>query len=322
MSGEPGQQGAPVTIVIVSYNTRELLRRCLRSLEADVAEGLADVIVVDNCSGDGSAEMAEGEFGWARVVRPGSNVGFGRGVNAGATLTAAPWLVAANADTEVEAGALRRLVAAAGADPRAGAVAPRLVEPSGRTQHSVHGFPGVGLALVFGLGLGRLFPGFGDRLCLEGQWDPERPRIVDWAHGAFLLLRREAFEQIGGFDPAQWMYAEDIDLAWRLRRAGWVVAYEPHARIRHEVSAATSAAFGDQRLDLHTTATYGWLRRRRGVAYTFAFLVTNLVVVGTRMIVYSALSVLGGARWRRYRAVMRRYLSVHRNAWARSRGSA
>ncbi len=91
-------------------------------------------------------------------------------------------------------------------------------------------------------------------MCLEGAWDPQRPRRVPWAVGAFLLVRRPAWDAIGGFDPAQWLYAEDLDLGWRLARAGWATRYEPRARVRHHESAATGQAWGsDER-------TARWLR--------------------------------------------------------------
>ena len=81
--------------------------------------------------------------------------------------------------------------------------------------------------------MNRLSPGLGDRLCLEGAWNPDRARAVPWAIAAFLLVRREAFDAVGGFDDAMWLHAEDLDLAWRLKQARWGTWYEPSARVRH-----------------------------------------------------------------------------------------
>src|SRR5581483_2913353 len=125
-----------------------------------------------------------------------------------------------------------------------GAVAPRLIRPDGRTQHSVWPLPTLALAIAFTLGLARVLPGTGERLCLEGYWNPDRAREVPWAIGAFLLLRRAAFDAVGGFDERQWMYAEDLDLGWRLHDAGWSTRYEPAARVLHADGAATAVAFG------------------------------------------------------------------------------
>jgi N-acetylglucosaminyl-diphospho-decaprenol L-rhamnosyltransferase len=124
----------------------------------------------------------------------------------------------------------------------------------------------VPFTLAFALGLTSFVPRLGDRLCVPGRWDPSRPRLVPWAVGAFLLLRRAAFDEVGGFDERQWLFAEDLDLGWRLQRAGWTTRYEPSAMVRHHESAATGAAFGAARTERTQEATYDWLRRRRGPA--------------------------------------------------------
>ena len=217
-----------VTVAVVSWNTRELLLRCLRSLAPAVEAGRASVWVVDNASTDGSADAARTEAPWARVLEPGENLGYGPAVNLVARQTGSEWIAAANADIALEPGALQALVAAA-SEPGVGAAAPRLVLPDGSTQHSVHHFPTLPFTLAFNLGLRRVGGRLGDRLALEGQWNPERAREVDWALGAFLLVKREAFDAVGGFDEDQWMYAEDLDLAWRLRDAELGHALRAHS---------------------------------------------------------------------------------------------
>ena len=254
---------AEVTVAVVSWNTRELLERCLRSLEPEVRAGLAEVHVVDNGSSDGSAALVRERFDWASLDEPGENLGYGRAVNRVAARTSSEWIVASNADVEVEEGALARLLET-GRSSGAGTVAPRLILPDGSTQHSVYGFPTLPYLLAFNAGLYRVVPGLGDRLLIERHWDPERARTVPWAVGAFLLLRREAFDAAGGFDPAQWMYAEDVDLGWRLRRAGWRTHYEPAARVRHAAGAAARQAFGERPYERWMEATYDWIERRRG----------------------------------------------------------
>lgn len=266
---------AEIAVAVVSWNTRDLLERCLHSLEPAGRSGLADVWVVDNGSSDGSADLVREQFGWATLEEPGENLGYGRAVNLVAERTSTPWLAASNADVELEPGALERLLATARVSG-AGAVAPRLILPDGSTQHSVYGFANFPSLLAFNTGVYRLIPGLGDRLLIEGHWDPTRPRTVPWALGAFLLLRREAFDAAGGFDPAQWLYAEDVDLGWRLGRAGWSVAYEPAARVQHASGAAARQAFGEQPYERWMAATYDWIERRRGRARRVATAAVNL----------------------------------------------
>src|SRR5581483_1335695 len=133
-------------------------------------------------------------------------------------------------------------------------------------QHSVFPLPTLPFTVAFNLGLQRLAPSLGDRMCLEGYWNPDRPRTVPWAIGAFLLLRREAFDEVGGFDERQWMYAEDLDLGWRLHDASWATRYVPQARVLHEGGAATELAFGDRRVESYMRATYAVVLRRQGPA--------------------------------------------------------
>lgn len=274
---------AQVDVVVVSWNTKELLRTCLRSLAPDLEDGFATVTVVDNCSTDGSADLVEEEFERVRLIRAGENLGFGRAVNLGAEGTSAPWVAPANADIAFRPGSLRALVESGEAVARAGAVAPRLELPDGRTQHSVHSFPGIRLGLALHFGLTSLSRNLGNRLLIEGAWDPERRRFVDWAHGAFLLVRRSAWETVGGFDPEQWMYAEDLDLCWRLRRSGWACLYEPDAAIRHEESASARKAFDDdERRERHLVAALTWFRRRKGAIAAASYAAINWAGAGIR----------------------------------------
>lgn len=307
-----------VTIAVVSWNTRELLRRCLASMAAEATSGRAEVWVIDNASSDSSPQMVRDEFPWVNLIAGEDNLGFGPAVNEVARRAQAPWIAPANADIELTEGALDALLAVA-ADREVGVVAPRLVMSDGATQHSVHAFPTVALALLFAVGAYRL-PGLGDRLCVEGYWRADRSREVDWAHGAFLLVRREAFDAIGGFEPRQWMYAEDIDLHWRLRRAGWQARYEPAARVRHAVSAAAIQAFGDARLERHLLATYAWLVRRRGVVVTRAIALINAGGAGVRWLGFAVLGSVAPRRFRPQRRRLAGYLRAHLAGLRRRRG--
>jgi N-acetylglucosaminyl-diphospho-decaprenol L-rhamnosyltransferase len=303
------EPGMLVTAAVVSWNTRELLVRCLESLAPAVSAGRAEVWVIDNGSSDGSAQAARDHASWAHLVEADENLGFGRAVNLVAGQTRSEWMLAANADVALQPGALEAMLAA-GTDTRVGCVAPRLILPNGATQHSVHPLPTVPLTLAFNLGLHRLSDGLAERLCLEGFWDPNRARTVPWAIGACLLLRRTAFEQVGGFDERQWMYAEDLDLAWRLHDRGWITRYEADARVLHESGAATSGAFGEERTSRFLAATYEMLLRRRGVARMRATAAINIAGAAARLAWMTPLAALSG-RWRGPRAQNRHWLAAH-----------
>jgi GT2 family glycosyltransferase len=259
----------------VSYNTRDLLAACLESLKGD---DRLEVWVVDNGSRDGSPELVRERFPWVRLEARTDNLGFGPAVNLVAERSIGwDWLAIANADTAPEPGALDALLEAGLRDPAAGALAPRLIRPDGSTQHSLHPFWSPGFALAFNLGVQRVSRRWADTLCLEGYWDAARPRRAPWAIGAFLLLRRQAWDEAGGFDPGQWLYAEDLDLGWRLAQAGWGTRYVPEARVGHAESAATGPVWGEARTDRWMAATYDWMLRRRGVVRTRAVAAINVL---------------------------------------------
>lgn len=299
----------PITAVVVSWNTRDLLARTLRSLAGDER---VETWVVDNASGDGSAALVREEFPAVRLVASQENLGFGRAVNLVAERSASPWLLIANADAAARPGALDALLAAGDRDPGAGALAPRLLLPDGGTQHSVWAFPTVPFALLFNLGVLRLSPRLGDRAVLIGAWDPGRPRRVPWAAGAFLLLRREAWEEAGGFDPRQWMYAEDLDLGWRLRATGWATRYVPEAEVDHHSGASTAQAWGDEVTERWQRSTYAWMLRRRGAARTRAVAAMNVAGAGVRAALLAPIAGVAGGRWAESRRYWTWWASVHR----------
>ena len=195
-------------------------------------------------------------------------------------------------------GALEALVAAGDADPRSAILGPRLVLPDGSTQLSRQRFPTVSDALLSGALISPRGQRVGRRLGLPGYWDPSRPAVVHWLAGAFLLVRRSAWDQIGGFAADQWMYAEDLDLCWRATRHGWRVRYEPAAVVHHAHSVAAAQAFGDEeaRTVRMLAATNTWQVRRRGRARALLVVATQLGVLGARALAGGALGALDPRR--------------------------
>ncbi len=315
MAAEPtlGQAEETLTIAVVSWNTRDLLDRCLSSLAPYVETGRIQVWVVDNASSDGSVEMVRQRHPWVRLLALDENLGYGRAVNLVAAQTSSPWFAFANADVAVEPGALERLLAAGRADPRAGVIAPRLVLPNGETQHLAWPFPTLGATVAQNLGPRVLPAALADRLALYGGWNPERPRRIPWAVGAFLLVRREAWDEVGGFDAEQWMSAEDLDLGWRMRAAGWATRYEPSAIVHHDESSATRGVWGDH-LPIHwQRCAYAWMVRRRGRLPTVAVGLVNLVGSALRLALWTTLT---GFRSGERVVWFRRWTLVHLYAFA------
>ena len=287
-----------MTVAIVSWNTRDLLRECLSSLHDDASSGLAEVWVVDNASADGSADAVRREFPWASLIASDENLGFGPAVNLVAARSTAAWIAPANADTRVTPGALERLITEGERHPEAAVIAPRLVLPDGSTQHSAYAFPTVPFTLAYTVGAPRLSRRLAERWCLDGGFDPDRRREIPWAVGAFLLVRRSAWDAVGGFDRAQWMYAEDLDLGWRLRRAGWTARFEPDARVHHNESAATTQAWGDQRYEQWHASSYAWMLRRRGAITTRLVAIINVAGFVARAALWTPLALAGSGHAR------------------------
>jgi N-acetylglucosaminyl-diphospho-decaprenol L-rhamnosyltransferase len=232
----PGGTGHAVAVVVVNHNTRDDLLACLASLR-DV--GGDDVIVVDSGSSDGSLDAVAAAYPEVgRIALP--NVGFGQAANAGVAATDAVVIVVANADTRFSAGAAKALGEYLDAHADVGAVGPLVRFPDGRLQLSARAFPSIGQAVghaVFGL----WWPGNPwTRAYRLTDWDHVSERDVDWLSGCCLALRRAAFDGVGGFDPAYFMFVEDVDLCHRLAAAGWRVVFAPVTEVVHAVGAAVS----------------------------------------------------------------------------------
>lgn len=208
------------SIVIVNYNGREDLARCLRSL-AQAGHADDEIIVVDNASTDGSAAMVEAQFPQARLLRSPRNLGFGDGNNLGAGHARGAYLAFLNPDTEVAPGWLDALLAALTETPGAGLATPKILlrEDPQRINTCGNDLHLSGLALCRGLGQGR------DELADR--------TAVGAVSGAAFAMRRELFYRLGGFDGSFFLYMEDTDLSWRARLAGYTCLYVPESVVYH-----------------------------------------------------------------------------------------
>jgi GT2 family glycosyltransferase len=235
-----GQPAARLSIVVLSWNTRELLAACLASLRAVRAETPHQLIVVDNASADDSADMVARDFPEAELVRNPRNDGYAIGNNLGAARARGEYLLLLNSDTEVRPGALSTLIRFLDQHPGHGACGPRLDFPDGRPQLSCKRFPRLATAVWYDTPLERRFPD--NRECrryLMREFDHVSSRDVDQPPGAAFLIRRALWEQLGGFDPELWLFYNDVDLCRRLAALGPRVAYVAESRILHHEGRST-----------------------------------------------------------------------------------
>ena len=224
-----------VAAVLVSYNVRDLLLRCIGSLRDD---GVDTIVVVDNDSKDDSVDAVRRAFPDVDVVPLGHNHGFGGGVNRAVQRTSTPYVLVTTPDVIVEPGSTKALVAVLDESPDVGLVAPRVDTPDGELYPSVRRFPNLvdatGHAFLHFLWRDNPF----SRRYKMADWDHRSASDVDWVAGTHFLVRRSAWDAVGGFDEQFFMFVEDVDLCWRLHRAGWRVRYEPASRVEHEVSGS------------------------------------------------------------------------------------
>jgi GT2 family glycosyltransferase len=222
------------SVVIVSFNTREVTRECLRTLERE-ADGVAyEAIVVDNASRDGSADMVAADFPGAILIRSDVNLGFGAANNRGFAVARGRHVVLLNSDAFLTPGALRRSVELLDADPRLGLVGGRLVGRDGAPQPSARQFNSVlnDLLALSGLASSRPRSRFFGRF--DRTWaDPAQPADVDWVPGAYSAIRAEALERAGPFDERFFLYYEEVDLCRRLKAAGYAIGYRPEIEVVH-----------------------------------------------------------------------------------------
>jgi N-acetylglucosaminyl-diphospho-decaprenol L-rhamnosyltransferase len=306
---DPGEGRATLAVIVVSYKVRELLAACLAATYASLAlcpDLDATVWVVDNASGDGSAEMVAAEFPQARLLASADNLGFAGGNNLvlaelGFTANQPPrfspspkvtqprrsepnpphFVLLLNPDAEPVGDAIGQMARFLSANRRAGGAGAQLQYPDGRFQHGAFAFPGL-LQLWFDL-----FPPRPARLLdsrLNGRYrrslyEAGAPFPIDFGLGASLMVRREAIESAGLLDEGYFMYAEEVDWCWRIQLAGWPFYCVPAARVIHHGGASTRQFRSESVLNL-------WRSRRKLYARFYGpvkrFLAAQIVHLGMK----------------------------------------
>ena len=260
-----------VSIVIVSFNTAALTRQCLEKVRACTDDLSCEVIVVDNASHDGSADMVAAEFPRVRLIRLSKNRGFAGGNNPGIRAAAGRYVLLLNSDAILTPGVLHNSLAHMEAHPNIGILGCRLTNPDGSLQPSARMLPGPLNKLLHVSGLASRFPKsrFFGRVDFS-WWDHSAPRSVGWVVGAFFMIRRKVVEQIGVLDERYFLYFEEIDFCRTARRAGWDVVFYPGASVVHlggQSSTNTSerrSASGSQLTAIRITSELRYYRKWSG----------------------------------------------------------
>ncbi len=250
-----------ISVIIVSYNTREITLECLRTLFNKVGAGIEiEAWVVDNASNDGSVEAIEREFPAVQLIANRDNRGFGTANNQAMRQAKGDFFLLLNSDAFVHEGAVETLVTQLQAMPEVAIIAPRLLNSDGTLQPSCWKFPSPLRVWLENLGICTLFP-HSSRLGDYSKWAHDTLREVDFVSGACFLVRREVFESTGGFDENFHLYAEETDWQKRLQQSGWKILLTPTAQVTHLGGAsggniATQRKFFDG-LDRYTRKHYG-----------------------------------------------------------------
>jgi GT2 family glycosyltransferase len=233
-AGRPDLQDTTPTIgaIVVSFNTRQMTLECLRTLLEQLDGVRAEVILVDNGSSDGTVAAVEGEFPQVRVIANERNLGFGAANNQAMRVSRAGYFLLLNSDAFPKQGAIKALLNCLEGNPRAAVAGPRLENADGSVQVSCFPFPTPLRAWLENLWIPKVLPPaswLGD----YRRWRHDTPGRVPWVIGACMLVRREAWQRVGGFDERFFMYAEETDWQARMREAGWEIEFTPSACVKH-----------------------------------------------------------------------------------------
>ena len=256
--------GDELGVVTVAYNSGSTMARFLDTLGGATSRPVR-VVIVDNGPPDEVLEQAVAGREHVKVLRPGENLGYGTGANRGVADFGdeVGWVVVANPDIEWGAGSIDELLAAAKRYPRGGSFGPLIKEPTGEVYPSARLQPSLGRGIGHAL-LGRVWPGNPWTRTYRQSDTQITERDAGWLSGSCLLLRREAFDSVDGFDSRYFMYFEDVDLGDRLGRAGWRNVYVPSAEVVH-IGGTSTAHASAKMLAAHHDSAYRYIAdRHRG----------------------------------------------------------
>jgi len=266
-----------VSIVIVSWNTRDILRDCLRTVYEQTEKTAFEVIVVDNASADGSGEMVRAEFPQTILVANPENSGYAAANNQGIRIARGRYILVLNSDTLILDGAVDKMMAFADAQPRAGVLGCRVLNADRSLQPTCFLYPSPLNLLLSMSYLSKLFPRnrFFGRETLS-WWDRSDTRPVDVVTGCFMFVRKAAIDQVGLMDEQYFMYGEETDWCYRFKQAGWQVLFTPVAQIVHYGGSSSSRVRIAMRLQLSASLLLFIRKHRSRFSYATACIVMSL----------------------------------------------
>jgi N-acetylglucosaminyl-diphospho-decaprenol L-rhamnosyltransferase len=285
-----------ISIIILNWNTRDLLAQCLDSIEQHKDTLQLEIIVVDNASTDGSQAMLKENYPQIRLITNNQNVGFAKGNNQAMQLAQGDYFLLWNSDTFATPGAIQSLLALAEKEPRAAIVGAQLWNADKSFQASYSPFPNQWREFLILTGMGRRL--LGHAYPSLGPDEEKGPQIVDYVEGACLLVRRQAFQDVGGFDEGYFMYAEEVDWCYTMAKHGWQVWYQPEARVIHLGGASSADRRTHREADLYRSRIR-FFRKHYGSRSAQLLKIQIYISAALKNVIHGMLRRLTGGRYGR-----------------------
>jgi GT2 family glycosyltransferase len=295
---EEGQVEVDVSVVIVNWNTRDVLRACLCSIFEQTREVSFETFIIDNASRDGSADMVRAEFPAVNLIANPDNRGFAAANNQGIRAASGRYVLLLNPDTIILDAAICRCVRYADAHPDVGVIGCQVLEDDQRIQRTGFSFPNPWNLFLIHSGLSKAFPR--SRLFGKpelGWWERDTEQDLDVVSGMFMLVRREAIEQVGVLDEAYFVYGEETDWCYRFARAGWRRVFTPCARIVHLDGGGKSTSQVNVKMFVQLQkSTMIYLRKNLGYTSWLLAKVIYIVSNAVRAVAWFIWSIVSGNR--------------------------
>jgi len=292
VKGTPLQNSIDVSIVIVNWRSAEFLRKCLATIYAQTRSVRFEVIVIDNASFDGSAEIVEREFPRVQFIQAKENLGFAKANNLAFNHSRGRTICFLNPDTEILDAAIENLIDCLESHADAGVVGAKLLNSDLSLQTScVQSYPTVLNQLLDADFFRRLFPKsslWGTRPLFEAG---QKSALAEVVSGACFLVRRATFEQVAGFTERYFMYAEDVDLCYKAKLAGWNVYYHPEAHVIHHGGQSSSKNANAFATVMTRQSLYTFLKTTRGKGYAFLYRGSMLIAAVARLLLLAMVMV-------------------------------